>query len=124
LERPLCESNSLSELRKRLFGLLQSSKIPADIIKSQYLSLQVWEAEEQWLASVEKLRSDARVDERNKSHAVDAMRDLDALTNMSFWRPYIPTDRPTVFAVTKSRLQAITGKGPGGSRPVWPLLLS
>lgn len=111
LERHLDESKTLTELRERLQGLLQSSTIHAQTIKAQYDSLRIWEREEIWLQGVEGDRNKGeRLDERTKSHAAQAIKDIDALTKMDHWRPYIPTDRATVFATTKGRLQVIAAQ--------------
>jgi hypothetical protein len=111
LERPLEDSQTLTELRERLHGLLQNSTIHAQTIKAQYDSLQVWEQEEKWLLKAEQDRANGgRLDERTKSHAATTIMNLDALTKMDHWRPYIPTDRPTVFATTKGRLQVIAAQ--------------
>lgn len=107
LERPLCESSSLTDLRRRLHGLLQEDTVHAALIKHQYDSLLVWELEEVVLAGAENLRNYGNVDARAKAHAAQAIEHLDALTRVDYWRPYIPTDQPTVFDTVRGRLQAI-----------------
>lgn len=123
LEQPLCESKSLTELRWRLQGLLQKSTVHEATLKAQHASLHVWTQEELWLAGVESSRNDERLAERSIAHAAEAIKLLDLLTKKDYWRPYIPTDQPTVFDTVRGRLQAIEALPRIRQRqPVWPLL--
>lgn len=104
LERPIRESETLTDLRKRIQGLLQANSKDEDILKAQYDSLGVWELDEHWLASAEQTH---HVEARAQSHAVNTLQALEVLTKQEYWHPYIPTEGPTVFAITRKRLERI-----------------
>lgn len=118
LERPIRESATLTDLRQRIQGLLQTNQKHEGVLTRQYGSLQIWEEEDRWLKGVETMQFRP---ESAKSHAAEALRNLEALTNMEHWHPYIPTDRQTVFATTKTRLQAIAGQQRAVARHKQPL---
>lgn len=110
LGRPIRDSETLTDLRRRIQGLLQTNKTYEDVLKGQYGSLQVWEEEERWLMKAEEMKkNNTDAGEGSRSHGIDALRSLDDLKKKPCWKPYIPTDERTVFTKVKERLEAVAG---------------